>query len=185
MFITIGIYTPLYSIALFLPTIVKNMGYTNNHAQLMTVPPYVVACIFTIGAGYAADKAKQRGVFMMAFELVAITGFTMLISSHKPAVQYIGTFFAASGKSSPLFVLSTHICRRTRQLISRIGIYPLVPMGVAWNGNNIGGSLKRGCGLAMHVGFGNLGGIIAAFVYQSKYAPRSVKFLNQTRRPPH
>lgn len=98
MFITIGIYTPLYSIALFLPTIVKNMGYTNERAQLMTVPPYVVACVFTIGAGYAADRAGQRGIFMMTFELVAIAGFTMLISSGKPAVQYAGTFFAASGK---------------------------------------------------------------------------------------
>jgi hypothetical protein len=65
----------------------------------MTVPPYVIACLFTIGAGYAADRAKQRGVFMMGFELVAIVGFTMLISSGKPAVQYVGTFFAASGKS--------------------------------------------------------------------------------------
>ncbi|KAF7510462.1 hypothetical protein GJ744_006741 [Endocarpon pusillum] len=148
MFITIGIYTPLYSIALFLPTIVKSMGYTNERAQLMTVPPYVVACFFTIGAGYGADRAGQRGIFMMAFELVAIAGFTMLISSGKPAVQYVGTFFAASG------------------------IYPLVPLGVAWNGNNIGGSLKRGVGIAMHVGFGNLGGVIAAFVYQSKYGPR-------------
>jgi hypothetical protein len=45
---------------------------------------------------------------------------------------------------------------------------------VAWNGNNIGGSLKRGVGIAMHVGFGNLGGVIAAFVYQSRYAPRYV-----------
>lgn len=33
------------------------------------------------------------------------------------------------------------------------GIYPNVPQGVAWNGNNIGGSLKRGVGIAMHVGF--------------------------------
>lgn len=32
-------------------------------------------------------------------------------------------------------------------------IYPNVPQGVAWNGNNIGGSLKRGVGIAMHVGF--------------------------------
>ena len=55
-----------------------------------------------------------------------------------------------------------------------LGIYPLVPLGVAWNGNNIGGSLKRGVGIAMHVGFGNLGGVIAAFVYQSKHAPRYV-----------
>lgn len=37
MFITIGIYTPLYSFSLFLPTIVKTLGYTNNTAQLMTV----------------------------------------------------------------------------------------------------------------------------------------------------
>jgi hypothetical protein len=36
------------------------------------------------------------------------------------------------------------------------GIYPNVPQGVAWNGNNIGGSLKRAVGIAMHVGFGNL-----------------------------
>ena len=33
------------------------------------------------------------------------------------------------------------------------GIYPNVPQGVAWNGNNIGGSVKRGVGIAMHVGF--------------------------------
>ena len=31
-------------------------------------------------------------------------------------------------------------------------IYPNVPMGVAWNGNNIGGSTKRAVGIAMHVG---------------------------------
>ena len=45
-------------------------------------------------------------------------------------------------------------------------------MGVAWNGNNIGGSTKRGVGIAMHVGFGNLGGTIAAFAYRSTDAPR-------------
>lgn len=39
MFITIGIYTPLYSISLFMPTIVRGMGYTDNSAQLMTVRP--------------------------------------------------------------------------------------------------------------------------------------------------
>ena len=85
---------------------------------------------------------------MLAFEIVAIIGFVMLASSGKPGVQYAGTFFAASG------------------------IYPLVPMGVAWNGNNIGGSLKRGVGIAMHVGWGNLGGTIAAFMFLAKDSPR-------------
>lgn len=148
MLITIGIYTPLYSFSLFLPTIVKNMGYTNNESQLMTVPPYVFACICTITAGYLADRTKQRGIFMISACLCSIVGFTMLISTHKPGVQYLGTFLAAGG------------------------IYPNVPMGVAWNGNNIGGSTKRGVGIAMHVGFGNLGGTIAAFAYRKTDAPR-------------
>lgn len=87
---------------------------------------------------------------MLIFEASAILGFALLAASGKPGVQYTGTFFAASG------------------------IYPLVPMGVAWNGNNIGGSLKRGVGIAMHVGFGNLGGAISAYCFLPKYSPRYV-----------
>jgi hypothetical protein len=116
----------------------------------MTVPPYAVACLFTIGAGWGADKLKTRGLFMAGFECSAILGFVMLAATSNNHVKYAGTFFAASG------------------------IYPLVPMGVAWNGNNIGGSLKRGVGIAMHVGFGNLGGAISAFTFLPKYAPRFV-----------
>lgn len=148
MFITIGVYTPLYSVSLFLPTIVSSLGYTNNDSQLMTVPPYVVACVFCIGANYAADRHGQRGLYMIAFNLIAIVGFVMLIVSEDNKVKYIGCFLAASG------------------------IYPNVPQGVAWNGNNIGGSVKRGVGIAMHVGFGNLGGAIAAFLFQTQQKPR-------------
>lgn len=55
------------------------------------------------------------------------------------------------------------------------GIYPNVPQGVAWNGNNIGGSLKRGVGIAMHVGFGNLGGTISAYLFLAKDKPRYIR----------
>lgn len=72
----------------------------------------------------------------------------MQLASKNNHIKYAGTFLCVSG------------------------IYPNVPQGVAWNGNNIGGSLKRGVGIAMHVGFGNLGGIVAGFIYQAKAAPR-------------
>jgi hypothetical protein len=52
------------------------------------------------------------------------------------------------------------------------GIYPTVPLIGVWNSNNIGGSLKRSVGIAMQVGIGNLGGIIASFVYRSADEPR-------------
>lgn len=71
MFITIGIYIPLYSISVFLPTIVKGLGYTNEVAQLMSVPPYAVACLFTIGGGFLADRHGQRGIYMIGFNVVA------------------------------------------------------------------------------------------------------------------
>ncbi|KAH6847004.1 major facilitator superfamily domain-containing protein [Chaetomium sp. MPI-CAGE-AT-0009] len=130
MFITIGVYTGLYSYSLFLPTIIRDLGTTNSRetAQLLTL--------------------GKRGVFMIGFMVIAIIGLIMLMSSSSSGVRYAGCFFLATG------------------------IYPNVPLGVAWNGNNIGGSLKRGVGIAMHVGFGNLGGTMSAYLFLSKDAPR-------------
>jgi MFS family permease len=71
MFITIGVYTGLYSYSLFLPTIVRDLGYSDNTAQLMTVPPYVVACFFCVSAGWLADRLGSRGLFMIFFMLMA------------------------------------------------------------------------------------------------------------------
>lgn len=61
--------------------------------------------------------------------LSRMTGFAILAGVDSPGAKYFGCFLIASG------------------------IYPNVPQGVAWNGNNIGGSVKRGVGIAMHVGF--------------------------------
>lgn len=73
------------------------MKYSNEKSQLMSVPPYVFGCIATILGGYFADRTRQRGIFMMFFCLVAILGFVLLISTDKPGVQYLGTFFAVAG----------------------------------------------------------------------------------------
>jgi hypothetical protein len=151
MIIGVGGFCPIYSFALFLPTIVKGMGYTANNAQLMTVPPYVCATIFTIGLNYAADKYRQRGAFLLGSQVIAISGFALLAGSGKPSVQYAGTVLAA------------------------IGIYPQIPLGLAWNSGNMGGTLKRGVGIAMQVMGMNCGGIISSYVYLSKDGPRYVK----------
>lgn len=108
MLCTIGMYAPLYSFSLFLPTIIRNMGYSRINAQFLSVPPYVLACLVTIGIGFWADKKAQRGVFMMGCTCSAIIGWIMLISTTRTAVQYTGVFFACSG------------------------IFPCVPLGVAW-----------------------------------------------------
>ena len=98
MLICMAGFCPIYSFALFLPTIIKNMGYTANNAQLMSVPPYVCACFFTVTASWVADRYKRRGVFLLGFQLVAIAGFAMLAATSRPAVQYAGTVLAAIGE---------------------------------------------------------------------------------------
>lgn len=103
MFISVGIFTPLYSISTFLPTIIRDMGYSDNKAQLMTVPPYALGCIFTVGTGYFADKAKQRGIFLLCLQALSIIGFLFLVTNGFPLVQYTGTFFAAAGTLEFIF----------------------------------------------------------------------------------
>ncbi|PQE11460.1 high-affinity nicotinic acid transporter protein [Rutstroemia sp. NJR-2017a WRK4] len=151
MLIILGVTTPLYSLSLFLPTIVKDLGYTTNISQLMTVPPYVIACAVSIVASYYSDKLQQRAFFVLGFQLVAIIGFSLLITSDKSPIQYAGALFAA------------------------VGIFPLLPLTNAWFTNNIGGGLKRSIGVAMFVGLGNCGGVLAAFGYRPVDAPRYIQ----------
>lgn len=53
-----------------------------------------------------------------------------------------------------------------------MGVYPNVPQCMAWNGNNAGGSTKRSIALAMQAMGGNLGGILASFIYLSRDSPQ-------------
>lgn len=144
----LGILTPLYSFSLFLPSIISAMGYSAARSQLLSVPPYVLACIVTVLGGYFSDKTGKRAIFLVSFIGVAIIGYILLISTNIPAAQYIGTFLAACG------------------------VYPTIPIMVMWNGNNVGGSTKRGVGIAMQIGIGNCGGVIASFVYRNVDRPR-------------
>lgn len=109
MLIALCITTPLYSISLFLPTIIRDMGYKNNNAQLMSAPPYVFACGLTILASAVADKMKQRGVFVLLFHVITAAGFSMLLASDKPHVRYGGSFLATGGKTNNTCIASFHL----------------------------------------------------------------------------
>jgi len=143
----LGTLTPLYSFSLFLPSIIAAMGYSAGTSQLLTVPPYVLGCICTVLGGYYSDRLNMRAYFLIGFATTAIVGYALLIATKVPAAQYIGTFLAACG------------------------VYPLIPIMVMWNGNNIGGTTKRGVGIAIQIGFGNCGGVIASFIYRNQDKP--------------
>ena len=76
--IYMGCDVPLYAFSLFLPSIIKDLGYKSTTAQLLTVPPYAAAAILTITVGYFADRTRQRGFANMGTSILGIIGFSML-----------------------------------------------------------------------------------------------------------
>jgi sugar phosphate permease len=79
MIIYMGADGALYAFSLFVPTIIKDLGYTSTKAQLLSVPPYAVAAVLTITVGFVADRTRQRGLCNIAVSFLGIIGFAMLI----------------------------------------------------------------------------------------------------------
>jgi len=141
MVIYMGCDMPLYAFSLFLPSIVSGMGYKTTHAQLLTVPPYAVAAVFTVFIGFVADRTHKRGLCNILVSLIGIVGFAMLLGSENLHIKYAGTFLGA------------------------LGIYPCIANTITWVSNNIEGSYKRGVVLGFVIGWGNLNGIVSSNIY--------------------
>ncbi|KAI1415869.1 MFS general substrate transporter [Hypoxylon sp. FL1857] len=150
IFVYWGVVCPLYGISLFLPTIIRNLGYSSSTAQLMTVPIYITAAILAVLFAFISDRVGKRSPFVIVFLLTMIVGFSMCISSTNPRVVYGGVFVVACA------------------------IYPAFPGVVTWLSNNLAGSYKRSAGMAIQIGVGNLGGAIASNFYRQKDSPRYI-----------
>lgn len=139
----------LYAFSLFLPTIVQQLGYTSTKANLLSVPPYVAACILTIFIGWLADRTKQRGWCNIGVSLIGITGFAMLLGAktEQAGIKYAGTFLGA------------------------MGIYPCVANTIVWAANNSEGVYKRGVTLGFVIGWGNLNGVVSSNIYRAQDKP--------------
>lgn len=139
---------PLYTLSLFLPSIIKALGYTAAQAQLLTVPPYAIAFVVTIVFAVLSERFEQRGPFIVLGSSIAIIGYIILITDHRAGVSYVGTIFAAAG------------------------IYPAVALTLAWPANNVSGQTKRAVAGGMQISIGNLGAVLGTQLYRTETAPR-------------
>ncbi|KAF8303429.1 MFS general substrate transporter [Clavulina sp. PMI_390] len=145
-----SVVVPLYACALFLPSIINGFGYSTPVSQLLTVPPFTFASICLIIIAYYSDKTKTRYPFILFGQTVGLIGFIINISPAPRGVKYFGMFLCTAG------------------------IYGSFPGVVAWLGNNLSPSLKRGIGMALQIGIGNFGGAISSSVYRTKDQPRYI-----------
>lgn len=145
-----AVITPIYSFSLFLPTIIKGMGYTALKANLLTVPPNACAVVTVLLTGYFSDRVGQRGPFMLAGLILAAAGYAMLIGTANVHIQYAGTFLVAAG------------------------IFPCPPLVMGWLSNNLAPHYVRATGSGTQIALANLSAFVATFTYLTPAAPRYI-----------
>jgi hypothetical protein len=100
--------------------------------------PDLVATALAIALSIISDKHNLRGPFIIICSTISIVGYAIVYAAPagNPGIGYAGTFFAT------------------------VGVYPSVPIAIAWAGGNVGGDIKRGVAIAMAIGIANLGGSV-------------------------
>ncbi|CAG8492152.1 8698_t:CDS:10 [Ambispora leptoticha] len=136
-----------YSFALFLPVIIKGLGFNRALAQLLTVPPYALAATVTVSAAIHSDKTGYRGPYVVGFAIVGIIGYLMIIFLTSVIGKYIASFIIA------------------------MGLFPCIGTGITWAVNNLAGDGKRAIGAALLTMSANIGGIFAGQIYRASDAP--------------
>lgn len=84
-------------LSVFLPTILRDLGWTDTKAQLYSVPPYVCACVVAVFVAYVSDKTRRRGIYLAGFSILAVIGFALLRWESNPDIRYMAVFFVTVG----------------------------------------------------------------------------------------
>ncbi|CAD0095469.1 unnamed protein product [Aureobasidium mustum] len=144
-----GIVNTGYSGSFFVPTIIREMGYTSASAQIRSIPIFVVAAICSVAAAWLTDRLRHRFAFCIFGLVVASIGYIILLcqTGLSVGVKYFALFLVVPGG------------------------YITQPIVLAWVQNCMSGHYKRSVSAAMTVGFGNLGGIVASNVFFTTEAP--------------
>ncbi|KAL1409732.1 hypothetical protein Q8F55_003729 [Vanrija albida] len=148
----LGLNLSLGSVSGFLPTVIKSFGTTSSaRAQLLTVPPYAVAFVGTLAVSSLSDRARRRGVFVVALMLLSAVGFTILLAVHNSHARYFATFLVV------------------------LGAFSNIPLMLSWAANTSGSHSAAAVRLGFMNSVGQCFSILAAFIFPSAEGPHWYK----------
>ena len=126
-----GLTVTTYSLVFFLPTILKQLGWTSIRAQVMSIPVFLVAAAITLAAAVLSDRLKRRYEILMVNSLLTLIGYAILLSMESVPVgaRYFAVYLMTAGG----FAAQT--------------------ISIVWLSNNMGGHYKRAIWVAMQVNY--------------------------------
>lgn len=139
------------SLPVFLPTILKEMGFSAINAQGLTAPPFFLSFLITIITPYIADRTQQRGIMLVILTIIGGIGYVILAAAKGVGARYFGVFMAAAG------------------------IFPAIANILPWVLNNQGSDTRRGAGIIILNLIGQCGPLLGTRLYPSHEGPFYVK----------
>lgn len=155
-FIYFGQLIGAYGYAYFATAIIKSFGYSPVKTQVYSIFPWIVACCSGVIMAVFSDFFYHRYLFTLLGGLIAITGFAVLLGVETTQIhaRYAGCF-----------------------LIS-LGLYSAMPLYVCWTTMNFAGHYRKMVSTAFIIQFGNIGGIVATFIFLQHEAPKYTRGLS-------
>ncbi|KAF9564096.1 MFS general substrate transporter [Agrocybe pediades] len=135
----VGVATVSY----FLPTLIKDLGFSSINAQGMTVAPYLVGWFMVVFQALHSDHTRDRGYHIMASCTISFIGYVILATSVQKSVgaAYFALFLVVGGN------------------------YSLFPLVMSWAANAFSPTSKRGVGTAFIVSISNCVSIASPQIY--------------------
>ncbi|KAH7135074.1 major facilitator superfamily domain-containing protein [Dendryphion nanum] len=142
---------PVYAFQVFLPLVLAPLTQTPNPAlvNLMTAPPYVCGAITLYMFASYSDRHRKRILPILAGLGLLLIGLILVVSLPTSKGWAIPRYLALNLLLSGTFIAS--------------------PLTVAWISGNTPSPGKRALLLGIN-GWGNLAGVISAFLFKPKYA---------------
>ncbi|KAL9582236.1 MAG: hypothetical protein Q9212_003411 [Teloschistes hypoglaucus] len=146
----LGTTTSTYSVSYYLPTVLKEFGYTSSAAQVQTIPIYAAGLVVAFLTAWSSDRLRHRFGFVILGAVTNAVGYIILLAqSHvSVSIRYMALYLVECG----LWIGS--------------------PVEIVWITSNLGGHYKRALGSAIATASGNLSGFIASNVFIASQAPR-------------
>ncbi|KAL0946223.1 hypothetical protein HGRIS_012482 [Hohenbuehelia grisea] len=131
------------TISYFLPTLIRELGFSPITSQGLVVAPYVVGWFVVVFQAWHSDRTNDRGWHIMLSCVLSVIGYTIIAvcAQKSVAASYYALFLVVAGN------------------------YSLFPLVMSWAANTLSPTSKRGVGTAFIVSISNAVSVGSPHIY--------------------
>ncbi|KAL4782165.1 major facilitator superfamily domain-containing protein [Aspergillus varians] len=96
MMFTFTAYVVGLSFNAFFPSLTETLGFGYVPTLLMSAPPWVFSCFFSIGVAWSSDRHQEKFWHITGPILVGLVGFIISMSTLNVAARYVALFLQAA-----------------------------------------------------------------------------------------